>query len=297
MPGANSAGFAAVVPGTYRVEFITDKGCRRLAEDVITLGLIRKPIPEIGYDLYCKGLPINFKGQGKVDSSGMLTWAWDLGDGSVPRTGRNITQTYGRAGAYMVKLTVTPTLCSGLAAMVSRSIAIDSMPGPMKYDIVNAVVGVPTNLEARGIGESWRWDPAIQLTGTATRNPVFKGDRSQQYLITIRKSSGCETVDTLLVRVVKESGIYVPAGFSPDNDGINDRLFPHIVGIREMKSFRVFNRWGGLVYDNRLASATTGWDGTFRGRPQPLETYTWLAEGYDHDGKLIRKTGNVVLIR
>ena len=64
-----------------------------------------------------------------------------------------------------------------------------------------------------------------------------------------------------------------------------------------MKRFRVFNRWGALVFDDRNANATTGWDGTFRGRPQPAETYAWVAEGVDFDGQVMIRTGNVVLIR
>jgi gliding motility-associated-like protein len=297
LEGATSAGFAARLPGEYRVEFITDKGCRAMGVSGISLELIRKPTAEINYDLFCKGLPVNFTAQTNQGGNAALAWSWDMGDGSLRRSGRSISYIYDRPGTYEVRLTVTPTLCSSLSATYIRKIDIDSIAGPLRYPMVNAVIDKPTPLQARDIGAVWRWDPAIQLSSSVLRDPVFRGDRGQQYLITIRKPSGCVTVDTLQVRVVRESGIFVPAGFSPDNDGHNDRLFPHLVGIREMKRFRVFNRWGALVFDDRNANATTGWDGTFRGRPQPAETYAWVAEGVDFDGQVMIRTGNVVLIR
>jgi gliding motility-associated-like protein len=171
------------------------------------------------------------------------------------------------------------------------------MPRAVRYDPVNALVNRPFTLDARNIGIAWQWTPPNQLTGADTRRPVFQGDRDQQYLITIRNAFGCATIDTLFVRAVKDYGIHVPGGFTPDNDGRNDRLHPITVGIKEMRVFKVFNRWGEQVYDNRNATSSTGWDGMFKGKPAPVETYAWIAEGVDLDGKIIRRSGNTILIR
>jgi gliding motility-associated-like protein len=64
-----------------------------------------------------------------------------------------------------------------------------------------------------------------------------------------------------------------------------------------MKVFRIYNRWGLLIYDNKNANANTGWDGTYKGTKQPMETYAWVAEGIDIDGNYLRRTGNTILIR
>ena len=122
-------------------------------------------------------------------------------------------------------------------------------------------------------------------------------NREQMYRIAITNLAGCTTVDTQLVRAFNERNIYVPEAFSPDNDGRNDRLAPILVGINEMKAFRVYNRWGILVFDNKNANVYNGWDGTYKGVKQPLETYAWVAEGIDVDGNYIRRTGNTVLVR
>jgi gliding motility-associated-like protein len=64
-----------------------------------------------------------------------------------------------------------------------------------------------------------------------------------------------------------------------------------------MRVFKIFNRWGTLVFDNKNATVNTGWNGTFQGRTQPIDTYAWVAEGIDVDGKLVTRTGNTILIR
>ena len=94
-----------------------------------------------------------------------------------------------------------------------------------------------------------------------------------------------------------EKNIHVPKGITPNNDGHNDKLYPIPVGIKTLKAFRIYNRWGLLMYDNKDAGINDGWDGKYLGKPQPTETYTWIAEGIDDDGNLIRRSGNTILIR
>jgi gliding motility-associated-like protein len=57
----------------------------------------------------------------------------------------------------------------------------------------------------------------------------------------------------------------------------------------------VYNRWGQLVYETKTIGQ--GWDGTFNGQRQPVETYTWAVEGIDTDGKAIKASGKSLLIR
>ena len=89
--------------------------------------------------------------------------------------------------------------------------------------------------------------------------------------------------------------IYVPRAFSPNNDGSNDLLKPILVGIQTFHYFTVYNRWGNIVYTT--TDANQGWDGTFKGVPQPVETYLWIAEGIDINGKKIVAKGMTSLVR
>jgi gliding motility-associated-like protein len=293
--GASSKTHQASESGDYRVALTNTEGCLDTSRSVqITLN----PDPNVSFavDDSVKCIPdrrFTFVNQTTI-ASGSMTYTWDFGDGTTSQSPSPTVQ-YKTAGTYRVTLRASSDL--GCIRSTSRNLRVDSMPKAMRYDLVNALANRPFTLDARNIGIVWQWTPPTHLTGANTRRPIFQGDRDQQYLITIRNASGCATVDTLFVRAVKDYGIHVPGGFTPDNDGRNDRLYPIAVGIKEMRVFKVFNRWGEMIYDNRSASASTGWDGVFKGKPAPMETYAWIAEGVDLDGKVIRRSGNTILIR
>jgi gliding motility-associated-like protein len=115
------------------------------------------------------------------------------------------------------------------------------------------------------------------------------------YQISIVTTAGCRITDTLLVRMFAEKKIYVPDYFTPNNDGKNDKLYPFLVGVTKLTRFRIWNRWGQLVFQTQKAEE--GWDGYYQGVRQPMETYLWMAEGLDIDGKIIYANGSVVLVR
>jgi gliding motility-associated-like protein len=160
---------------------------------------------------------------------------------------------------------------------------------------VNAVSNRDLPLEARGFGAVYAWTPSTGLSRSDTARPVFRSDREQDYRVRIETVTGCVTVDSLLVRMFPSSEVYVPRAFSPNGDGHNDLLEVFLVGIREVRYFRVFNRWGQLVYE------TTGrmqlWDGQVRGVRQPADSYVWMADCVTEEGVRIVRRGQVVLIR
>jgi len=89
--------------------------------------------------------------------------------------------------------------------------------------------------------------------------------------------------------------IFMANVFTPNGDGINDEIKPVLLGIDKFVCFKVFNRWGNLVFETN--DREIGWDGTFNTKGQGTETFQWLVEGYDRDGKLIRRTGMITLLR
>ena len=117
------------------------------------------------------------------------------------------------------------------------------------------------------------------------------------YRVTLTNSNGCASTpsNTVLTAVVCVTGIYVPDVFTPNGDGINDIIKPITPGIRKFRWFRIYNRWGNLVFE--AADAQKGWDGKFRGKEQPAETYIWVVEGADSRGISIKKTGMLNLVR
>jgi len=158
----------------------------------------------------------------------------------------------------------------------------------------SVVVNQPLQLIATG-GESYVWTPSVGLSSTDSYNPIARLSNSQQYVVRAI-AEGCFDTDTINVKVYKiDAGLYVPNAFTPGNDGINDVFRPLPVGMKSITYFRVYNRWGQLMY--AATQTEKGWDGTLHGKPQDPGVYVWIAEGRDYLDRKIAKKGSVVLIK
>lgn len=290
--------YLAALPGLYTVNIVSADGCVAAATGSVTLKLVQRPTADFIYNTYCEGIPIQFSNlSNTTNSPGGVSYGWNFGSGQGMSTLQNPTYTYTNSGNYLVSLVVTPNSCPSLSASVEKNITVERPVDGIRYQSLNAIVNKPLSLTARTFGILYQWIPGINLNNSQIRTPIFISSQEQQYRIQITTAAGCVTIDTLQVRVFKEREIYVPQGFTPNNDGQNDRLYPITVGIMEMRVFRVYNRWGNLVYNNANANALSGWDGYYKGTPAPMDTYAWVAEGTDVDGNPISRKGNVVLIR
>jgi gliding motility-associated-like protein len=173
----------------------------------------------------------------------------------------------------------------------------------MRYPTIITDPNTATPLLARDLGSNYTylWYPPVGLNFYAVRNPVFNYDKDTQYTITITPPDGnCPTVDTLLIRLKEispacRSSVSVPKAWSPNEDGHNDQLRPLTICIRELKYFRVFDRWGQLMFETNILGK--GWDGIFNGKQQVMDVYTWTLEAIGEDGVHYKLAGNSVLMR
>jgi gliding motility-associated-like protein len=137
--------------------------------------------------------------------------------------------------------------------------------------------------------------PITFLNNPSLVSPMFSSGIDQQYTIMLATKIGCITVDTLMVKVAKKADIYVPTAFTPNSDGLNDLLHPVLMGIKEFRFFRVYNRWGQLLFQTNRSN--TGWDGRLNGTHQPTGVVVWVAEGVGADNKVYTRKGTTVLMR
>ena len=177
----------------------------------------------------------------------------------------------------------------------SKEILIEVPTPAITYPVRNAIINTPAQLQARTFGTSALWKPATYLNNSQSFDPVFKGPVEKLYTIEIVTPGGCMTVDTQWVKVFKEVKFYVPSAFTPNKDGLNDFLKPIQAGIKELRYFRIYNRWGQMVFD--LQSNSAGWDGRISGTLQPSQVVVWIAEGIGIDDKVYRQKGTCVLVR
>jgi gliding motility-associated-like protein len=95
------------------------------------------------------------------------------------------------------------------------------------------------------------------------------------------------------------ASVFMPNVFSPNRDGINDLLHPFLKTVHDIKDyqFRVFDRWGSLVF--RSGQMEEGWDGKIGNRPAAVGVYLWSLEytlSYDEDKRQVSR-GEVLLLR
>lgn len=144
---------------------------------------------------------------------------------------------------------------------------------------------------------SYQWSPSLGLNNARIRSPqaILNNLGSATYIVTARTAEGCEASDDIKLTAFGKADLYVPTAFTPNGDGKNDQAIVIPAGIRELVFFRIYNRWGELVFMTNDASR--GWNGIFKGQPQDSKVFVWEAKGIDFNGNLIFKKGTVTLIR
>lgn len=115
-------------------------------------------------------------------------------------------------------------------------------------------------------------------------------------ILVVGNQNGCYDTAMQIVTKLRSCYITVPSGFTPNGDGKNDYLYPlNAYKARNLK-FKVFNRYGQLVFET--TDWTKKWDGTINGRAQDTGTYVWMLQYIDTDtGKTHFQKGTTVLIR
>lgn len=112
--------------------------------------------------------------------------------------------------------------------------------------------------------------------------------------------NGCEATDKTTVVVQKIREVAVATGFTPNSDGMNDLLMVHGLPETQVMNFRVYDRWGELLFEDAnftINDKTRGWDGNFRGTPMNAGVYVWYLEVKYSDGMTQSLKGQTTLIR
>ena len=281
--------------GRYKVEGYTLNGCVSVGKPEYVFTLVTKGVASFTVTGVCADVPWKFTNTSKTPTQGNMTWTWSFGDGRTSSLA-SPENTYRDTGNYQVKLRYRSNLCPEHVDSATRLVRVIREPNVRFNDVV-AVRRIEKLLMARDTATSWLWRPVTGLTSTTIYDPKAVLDVNQQYVIETKLKNGCIVYDSLLVKVANETNVHVPKGFSPNGDGQNDKLFPVLVGINSMKYFRVYNRWGNMIYEVTSINPSMGWDGKYRGAAQPMDTYVWVVEVVDVLGKTIKKSGNTILIR
>lgn len=223
-----------------------------------------------------------------------VSYLWDFGNGQTSTLRNPPPPVYSIAGDYVMSLSVSTAKCPLPLSIQKRFVKVDAPVPGIHNPVAYAVANLPLVLEARAIGTSALWTPALSLDNPSSYRPVFMDQFERAFTIELKTNSGCLTVDTQVVKINKNIVIYVPNAFTPNQNGLNDFLKPFMIGIKELKYFKVFNRWGQLVYETR--DPKKGWDGRYNGMPVQTHTFVWMLEGIGVDNKTYSAKGSTVLL-
>ncbi len=156
--------------------------------------------------------------------------------------------------------------------------------------------GETAQLYAAGNCSFFTWTPAAFLSNDKIRNPIATPPVTTQYFVVGTTEYGCEAIDSVTIRISPESILDLPNAFSPGaGTSINDELRIIVRGMATLNYFRVYNRWGELVFST--SDINKGWNGQYKGKPQPLGVYVYVLDAATSTGKKIFKQGNITLIR
>lgn len=289
----SAVNFAYTTAGAYRplLTITSVDGCK----DTISrpIQIFAPPDPKFDIENACVSTQSIFTNRTITPPGDMVNYWWNLGNG-VTLNQRNAIAVYDKPGVYTIALSALSDKCPEDTVVNIRRVNVQYAAPPKKQKI-NTALGYPAVLSTVNKGMAYKWIPLIDLSSDTAATPTYSGNADRVYLVRVTSPNGCFVVDTVQLITFNKADILVPAAFTPNRDGRNDRLKPITAGIRNLQYFRIWNRWGQLVYQS--VTDLPGWDGTYQQLPAPAGAYVWEVRGVDTRGYSVLKKGTVVLIR
>lgn len=252
------------------------------------------PKPQAGFSILyaCVNDPVWFEGENLDPNIPIAGFHWVFDDGRRD-TAIKFSRVYTKGGDYGGRY----------FALSEYGCSTDTLPMMVKVYETNAFagrdtilfLGQPLQLQATG-GDFYKWSPATGLSDPDIANPIANLTDDTRFTVTATTALGCPTTDEVFVKVIKTGpGFFIPNAFTPNGDGKNDRFRFMPVGMRTIHYFRIYNRYGQMVYNS--TDPATGWDGRINGKMQPSGAYVWMLSGIDVFNKPYTLKGTLVLIR
>ncbi|TCJ17706.1 gliding motility-associated C-terminal domain-containing protein [Flaviaesturariibacter flavus] len=260
-------------PGEYRVQGTTLQGCNSF-DTVLVLPPYPLPVPALDKNSgLCSGT-VRVLSPGVFDS-----YAWNTG-----ATSPGIT--VGAVGRYAVVVTDA----NGCRAEDSTTIAVIH-PLPAHFLPPDTALCSYGSLDLRPAGAFNRYS-----WSNGSAEPALKISAPGRYWLRVIDANNCSGSDTVLV-TPKEclKGLYVPTAFTPNRDGKNDRLKGMLFGTAKAYLFRIYNRWGEVVF--QTTDPATGWDGTVGGMPLESTVFIWTCTYWLEGEAPASEKGTFVLVR
>ncbi len=282
------------------------------------------PIARFVSDSICEGLPTLFNSSASTPAQSgdsIVGWHWffttlDSKDNPIQTDslyGKNAfaSYAYSNTGVDSAKLVVVNST-TGCTDTVSHSVFVKPKPKAafgVDYNTLQAYKALDfidsSQTGSTGLGEAiikWKYYFGDGSVDSVTLPPATNGNILHTYNAIavdtakeiVTNNFGC--TDTTVRILDLHSYLVVPNAFTPGSGNVNDHFHLFYKGITDLKEYKVFNRYGEVVFDG-TGDLTSNWDGTFHGDEQPIGVYVYYIVGTTVYGNDIYLKGNLTLIR
>ncbi len=282
--------------GSYLVKLIVDSPCAK--PDTIERTITVEQPPFVIGDIIsvsengCAPLTVNLEGEGNA-----VSYLWDFGDGNTG-TGTSVSHVYEQSGVYDIRFIANdPNTCNladtSIVTVEAFIVAIADFEARTLILEADQPLELTNNSQN---ADNYIWDFG-DGQGSTEENPshVYGADGDYKLCLTAENIGECNDSICKNVQVVPVINLGVPNAFTPNDDGLNDMLY--IEGRNGITSleFKVFNRWGELVFET--TDPQVGWDGIYKGKEQEMEVYVYYLNATLVSTRTIERKGNITLIR
>ena len=230
------------------------------------------------------------------------TYAW-TGPGGFTSTLQNPSRanaTTAMSGTYSVTVNLNScaSLSGSIIVLVSENPIVDL--GPDLLLDPSTVHTLASSIQ-NGPISTFVWSPSTYLSCTNCASPIANINSDITYSLKATNIYGCSGSDTIKIKVrCDNTQVYIPNAFTPDGDGINDLLIVRASGLVTIKYFRVFNRWGEMIFEKYNFPPNTssfGWDGKIKGIVGPSDVFVYVAEVLCPNGSTFFYKGNTSILK
>ena len=279
-------------PGEYEVELYIENrefGC----VDSITKLFVVHPLPDAqarADTLICLGDSLDVFGESTLDS---ISWFWTPSR-FVADDSAQMTKAWPDTTKYLKVHVVDTNGCVGLDSV---KITVQDTPRVNIFSDTTVIIGEVVILDPQTDDEVYfEWHPKGALSCDDCQYPTYTAEANQDFYLIARDIYGCfEKRFDFRINVDERYSLDVPEAFSPNGDGVNDVIYARGWGVKELLEFRIYNRWGHEVFNTN--SLHVGWDSSYRGKDQAMDTYAYILRVKRYDGEEKVKEGFIELIR
>lgn len=277
----------------YKVQVTSSKGCINSDSVSITVApRIKVQLPATA-DL-CKGLNL------QLSASGAASYQWINNTSGLSNT--SISNPLANSASTATYTVVGSDSYNCFKDTASIIVTVRNLPTVNAGPDVSTVGGVPYQLNATTSNDvvSWLWSPGSDLSCTSCPSPTATPKMQTTFVVKVTNTWGCVAYDTVVVKLqCAVSHVHIPNAFTPGTNGKNDIFYIKGSGVNIIRHFRIYNRWGQLVFEKNnfgIDDRSSAWDGKYKGQYVESGAYVYVAEMECISGEVFTFKGTVTVI-